>query len=175
MEGVGGRTLPELYQDWTRMVSKTRDGLETFERFTFSSPPSDGGMDPTELDGHIDAIPLLPDGLPLAVFRRKFRARKVEQVAQEADSLKESLDRYFLRNQRRTQEARERAELLNGESSYVLRIYDDEVQAMQSARNANGVAICVRLAGQSERLKSTMEGTGCTWHAGAFKFFVKAH
>ena len=41
----------------------------------------------------------------------------------------------------------------NGESSYVLRIYDDEVQAMQSARNVNGVAICGRLAGQSERLK----------------------
>ncbi|KAI8019658.1 Membrin-11 [Camellia lanceoleosa] len=59
--------------------------------------------------------------------------RKVEQVAEEVDSLKESLDKYFLRNQRRTQEARERAELLeraNGESSRVLRIFDDEAQAM---------------------------------------------
>lgn len=35
----------------------------------------------------------------------------------------------------------------------MLRIYDDEVQAMQSARNVNGVAIYGRLAGQSERLK----------------------
>ena len=38
--------------------------------------------------------------------------RKVEQVAEEADSLKESLDKYFMRNQRRMQEAKERAELL---------------------------------------------------------------
>ncbi|CAL5366748.1 unnamed protein product [Camellia sinensis] len=55
------------------------------------------------------------------------------------DSLKESLDKYFLWNQRRTQEARESAELLervNGESAHVLRIFDDEVQAMQSARSS---------------------------------------
>lgn len=38
--------------------------------------------------------------------------RKVEQVAEEAESLKESLDKYVLRNQRRINEARERAELL---------------------------------------------------------------
>lgn len=40
--------------------------------------------------------------------------RKVEQVAEEAYSLKESLDQYFMRNQRRMQEAKERAELLGG-------------------------------------------------------------
>lgn len=38
--------------------------------------------------------------------------RKVEQVAEEADSLKESLDKYFLRHQKRMIEAKERAELL---------------------------------------------------------------
>ncbi|KAI8569032.1 hypothetical protein RHMOL_Rhmol02G0246800 [Rhododendron molle] len=91
---------------------------------------------------------------------------KVEQVAEEAGSLKESLDMYFSRNQRRTQEARERAELLgraNGESSHVLRIFDEEAQAMQSARNssrmleesyATGVAILGQYAGQRDRLKS---------------------
>ncbi|KAI7985325.1 Membrin-12 [Camellia lanceoleosa] len=55
------------------------------------------------------------------------------------DSLKESLDKYSLQNQRRTQETRERAELLeraNGESSHVLRIFNDEAQAMQSARSS---------------------------------------
>ena len=36
----------------------------------------------------------------------------MEQVAEEADSLKESLEKYFMRNQRRMQEAKERAELL---------------------------------------------------------------
>jgi Golgi SNAP receptor complex protein 2 len=36
----------------------------------------------------------------------------VEQVAEEAESLKQSLDRYSLRNQKRMMEAKERAELL---------------------------------------------------------------
>ena len=54
----------------------------------------------------------------------------------------------------------------NGESSHVLRIFDEEAQAMQSARNssrmleesyATGVAILAQYAGQRERLKvSTM-------------------
>lgn len=38
--------------------------------------------------------------------------RKVEQVAEEVDSLKESLDKHLLRNQKRMLEARERADLL---------------------------------------------------------------
>lgn len=38
--------------------------------------------------------------------------RKVEQVAEEVDSLKDSLDKYNLRHQRRMQEVRERTELL---------------------------------------------------------------
>ena len=36
----------------------------------------------------------------------------MEQVTEEAESLKQSLDKYFLRNQKRTMEAKERAELL---------------------------------------------------------------
>lgn len=46
-----------------------------------------------------------------AVFMSSL-CRKVEQVAEEADSLKTSLDKYNLRHQRRMQEARERAELI---------------------------------------------------------------
>lgn len=38
--------------------------------------------------------------------------RKVEQVSEEVDSLRESLDKYTFRNQKRMTEARERAELL---------------------------------------------------------------
>ncbi|XP_057506362.1 membrin-11-like [Actinidia eriantha] len=102
MEGVGGRTLPELYQDWTRLVSKSRDGLETLERFEFSSPPFNGSVDPMELDGRIAEMRSLCF-LCLRSFsdnsERGHWERKVEQVAQQADSLKESLDRYFLRNQ----------------------------------------------------------------------------
>lgn len=118
--------------------------------------------------------------------------RKVEQVAEEADSLRESLDRYMQRQQRKMQEAQERAELLgravcilfclvlyivgvsvcnssfgltlvqNGESSHVLRIFDEEAQAMESARNssrmleeasATGAAILAKYSEQRERLK----------------------
>ncbi|GKA12251.1 hypothetical protein Tco_1008276 [Tanacetum coccineum] len=68
-------------------------------------------------------------------------------------------------HQRRLQEAQERAELLgraNGESSHVLRIFDEEAQAMQSARNssrmleeatATGATILAKYSEQRERLK----------------------
>lgn len=46
--------------------------------------------------------------------------RKVELVAEEAGSLKESLDRYFARNQRRMKEAQERAELLGRAVCFLL-------------------------------------------------------
>lgn len=36
----------------------------------------------------------------------------MEQIAEEADWLKDSLDKYFMRNQRLIKEAQERAELL---------------------------------------------------------------
>lgn len=41
-----------------------------------------------------------------------FLRRKVEQIAEEAESLKESLDKYNSRSQKRSREAKERAELL---------------------------------------------------------------
>lgn len=40
-----------------------------------------------------------------------FLCRKVEQIAEEAESLKGSLDKYNLRNQKRVRESNERAEL----------------------------------------------------------------
>ncbi|GAB4850957.1 Membrin-11 [Ancistrocladus abbreviatus] len=65
--------------------------------------------------------------------QRALWKRKVEQIAEESELLKESLDKYFSRHQRRMLEAKERAELLgrvNGESAHVLRIFDDEAQAI---------------------------------------------
>lgn len=97
--------------------------------------------------------------------QRDLWKRKVEQVAEEADSLKESLDRLAMRQQRRMQDARERAELMqraNGEGEHILRIFDDEAQALQSARNshmmleeayATGVAVLSKYAEQRDRLK----------------------
>ncbi|GKE10819.1 membrin-11-like protein [Tanacetum coccineum] len=98
--------------------------------------------------------------------------KKVEQIAEEADSFRNSLDRYMQRHQRRLQEAQERAELLgraNGESSHVLRIFDEEAQAMQSARNssrmleeatATGAAILAKYSEQRERLKTSKASVG---------------
>ncbi|PSS24386.1 Membrin-11 like [Actinidia chinensis var. chinensis] len=177
MEGGGG-TLSELYQRSKKLLIKTRDALERLERLEFSSASSStsAGVDSPELSfavkrdiAQIQSLCTDMDRLWRLIGAKSQRdlwKRKVEQVAEEADSLKESLDKYFLRNQRRTQEARERAELLgraNGESSHVLRIFDEEAQAMQSARNssrmleesyATGVAILAQYAGQRERLKS---------------------
>ena len=55
--------------------------------------------------------------------------------------------------------------LQNGESEHVLRIFDDEAQALQSARNssmmledayATGVAVLSKYAEQRDRLKVTL-------------------
>ncbi|XWS65444.1 hypothetical protein CRYUN_Cryun05aG0113000 [Craigia yunnanensis] len=70
-----------------------------------------------------------------------------------------------MRNQRRMFEAKEKAELLgraNGELAHVLRIFDEEAQAMQSVRNlsrmlqesfVNGTAILSKYAVERECLK----------------------
>ncbi|GJR94636.1 hypothetical protein Tco_0266810 [Tanacetum coccineum] len=73
---------------------------------------------------------------------------KAEQTEEEADSQRHALDTYFQRRQKRLQEAQERAELLNRAicistylfnegSSHVMKIFDEEAQAMQSARNSS--------------------------------------
>jgi hypothetical protein len=41
-----------------------------------------------------------------------FWCRKIEQIAEEAESLKDSLEKYNSRNHKRMMEAKERAELL---------------------------------------------------------------
>ncbi|XP_071707689.1 membrin-11-like [Rutidosis leptorrhynchoides] len=166
VEGKG--TLSELYQRSRRLLLKTRDDLEKIERLA-------GSVDSPELSvsvrrdiSQIQTLCSDMDGLWRSVASKPQRdlwKRKVEQVAEESDSLRESLDRYMQRQQRRIQEAQERAELLgraNGESSHVLRIFDAEAQAMESARNssrmleeasATGAAILAKYSEQRERLK----------------------
>lgn len=90
----------------------------------------------------------------------------MEQIAEEAESLRESLEKYNSRNHKRMMEAKEREELLgrvNGDPSHVLRIFDDDTQAMLSVRNsarelenanALGETILSSIHGQRERLKS---------------------
>jgi len=58
--------------------------------------------------------------------------------------------------------------LQNGDGEHVMRIFDDEAQAMQSARNshmmleeayATGVAVLSKYAEQRDRLKVSMSGS----------------
>ncbi|KAI4363926.1 hypothetical protein MLD38_020085 [Melastoma candidum] len=177
MEGVpSGGTLSEIYQRSRRLLLRTRDALERLERLeSTTTAATGGGLDSPELSTSIkrDIIQVQSFCVEMdrlwrsigAKSQRDLWRRKVEQVAEEAESLKESLDKYFLRNQRRMMEAKERAELLgraDGDSAHVLRIFDDEAQAMQSARNssrmleesfATGVAILSKYSEQRERLK----------------------
>lgn len=170
--GGGGGTLSGIYQNSKRLLIGTRDALERLERLEFSSS---AGMDSPELSfsikkdiTRIQSLCVEMDRLWRSIGNKSQRdlwKRKVEQVAEEVDSLRESLDKHTFRNQKRMTEARERAELLqraNGESSHVLRIFDDEAQAMQSARNSSmmieeaystGVAILSKYAEQRDLLK----------------------
>ncbi|KAF5175414.1 Membrin-11 [Thalictrum thalictroides] len=168
----GGGTLSEIYQNSKRLLIGTRDALERLERLEFSSP----GMDSPELSfsikrdiNQIQSSCVDMDRLWRSIGSKPQRdlwKRKVEQVAEEVDSLKESLDKHTQRVQNRMKEAKERAELIgrsNGESSHhVLRIYDDERVAMESARKSSimledaystGVAILSKYAEQRDLLK----------------------
>ncbi|KAJ9693703.1 hypothetical protein PVL29_009585 [Vitis rotundifolia] len=172
MEGGGGTTFSEIYQNSKKLLLRARDGLERLERLEFSSS---NPVDSPELSfavkkdiSQIQSLCVEMDRLWRSISAKSQRdlwKRKVEQVVEESDSLKESLDKYFLRHQKRMMEAKERAELLgraNGDSAHVLRIFDEEAQAMQSARNSSmmleeayskGVAILTKYADQRDRLK----------------------
>lgn len=169
----GGTTLSELYQNAKRLQLKIRDSLERLERLESSTSSSAASPELSfEIKNDVSRLHSLcvdMDRLWRSVAvksQRDLWKRKVEQVAEEEVSLKESLDKYFMRNQRRMQEAKERADLLgraNGESSHVMRIFDDEAQAMQSAHNSSrmleeaystGVAILSKFAEQRQSMKS---------------------
>ncbi|KAL5837398.1 hypothetical protein ACOSQ3_014567 [Xanthoceras sorbifolium] len=171
---VEGGTLSEIHQSARKLLLKARDGVEKLERLESST--SNGGFDSPELSFavkkdifQIQSLCVEMDRLWGSVAAKSHRdlwKRKVEQVAEEAESLKQSLDKYLSRNQRRMNEARDRAELLgraNGESAHVLRIFDEEAQAMQSVRNssrmlqesfATGTAILAKYSEQRDRLKN---------------------
>ncbi|XP_050204509.1 membrin-11-like [Mercurialis annua] len=170
----GGGTLSELYQTSKKTLLIARDGIERLERLENST--SSGGLDSPELSFTVKKDINQIQSLCAEMYRlwhsisskpqRDLWKRKVEQVAEEAESLKQSLDRYSMRNQRRLKEVQERAELLhraNGESSHVLRIFDEEEQARQSVRSSKrmledslstGSAILAKYSEQRERLKN---------------------
>ncbi|XP_023518923.1 membrin-11-like [Cucurbita pepo subsp. pepo] len=172
MEGGGGGTLSEIYHSAKRLLLRTRDELEKLERLEYTAA---SGMDSPDLSSsikrditQIQSLCVEMDRLWRSVAAKSQRdlwKRKVEQIAEEADSMKQSLDKYFLRNQKRMMEAKERADLVgraNGDSAHILRIFDDEAQAMSSVRNssrmleeasATGEAILFKYSEQRDRLK----------------------
>lgn len=172
--GGGGNTLSEIYQNAKKVQLRTRDALERLERLEYSTGGSMESQSPDLSSSikrdltHIQLLCVEMDRLCRSLPSKSHRdlwKRKVEQVTEEAESLKQSLDKYFLRNQKRVTEAKERAELLgraNGES-HVLRIFDEEAQARQSVRSSarmleeaslTGEAILSAMSGSRERLKN---------------------
>ncbi|XP_026395266.1 membrin-11-like isoform X2 [Papaver somniferum] len=156
-------TLSEIHQNSKRLLMRVRGELERLEQLEFSSP---SGIDSPELSfsikrdiSQIRSLCFEMDHLWRSIASKTERdlwKRKVEQIAEEADSSKDSLDKHFLRNQKRMTEAK------NGDSAHVMRIFDDDSRAIQSARNSSlmledaystGVAILSKYAEQRDRLK----------------------
>lgn len=170
MEGGGG-TLSEIHQTARKLLLRTRDGLERLERLEYSNSSSSSDLsfavskDITQIQSLCVEMSQLSRSIG-AKSQRDLWNRKVEQIAEEAESLRESLEKYNSRNHKRMMEAKEREELLgrvNGDPSHVLRIFDDDTQAMLSVRNsarelenanALGETILSSIHGQRERLKS---------------------
>lgn len=96
--------------------------------------------------------------------KRDVWKRKVEQVAEETDSIRLALEKYGQREERRTAERREREELFSraSEGLRAKREMDEESQAMSSIQRSknyleeiyeSGTHILVNMAGNRERLK----------------------
>ncbi|KAF6158668.1 hypothetical protein GIB67_040182 [Kingdonia uniflora] len=171
MEKEGKGTLSEIYQSSKKLLMKTRDGLEKLERFEFSTFDCFDSPELFAIKKDISQIQTLSadmDRLWRSIGSKPQRdlwKRKVEQINEEVESIKEGLDKLLLRNQKRIMEAKDRAELLkraNGDSAHVVRIFDEEAQAMTSAQNSSrmleeaystGVEILSKYSEQRDRLK----------------------
>ncbi|KAK1296500.1 Membrin-11 [Acorus calamus] len=169
--GGGGATISDMYQRSKKLSIQIRDGLERLEpspSIVADAPPPELSFSIKRDIAQFQSLCADMDRLCRSIASKGHRdlwKRKIEVAAEEADSLKKNLDSYLLRHQKRLMEAKERAELLermNGDSSHILRIFDDEAQAMQSARNSRvmideayntGVAILSKYAEQRDRLK----------------------
>ncbi|XP_051121944.1 membrin-11-like [Andrographis paniculata] len=128
----GGGGLSELYSSSKRLSIKIRDDLERLERLEYTSSASasasslssssavvgssdDQGAAIRRDLNQIQSICVDMDRLWRSIASKPQRdlwKRKIEQVSEEADSFRASLDKYQLRQQKRIQEAQERAELL---------------------------------------------------------------
>ena len=113
----GGGNLSEMYGSAKKVLLRARDGLERLERLEFSSASLDSPELSFSLKNDISLLHSLcsdMDRLSRSVAAKSQRdlwRRKVEHLAEEADSLSRSLDTLSLRAQRRIIETQERADL----------------------------------------------------------------
>ncbi|CAM6101236.1 unnamed protein product [Calypogeia fissa] len=164
-------TLSDVYQHSRHCLLRVRDGLERLERLENTGGAAGADLaqgvqqDLAQLqNGTIEMERLWHQQIPVA--QRGLWKRKVEQVAEESNSLKQSLEKYLARQRRRQVEAQERDELLkrlNGDSASILQVYDEESQVLQSAQNSSrmlddafaaGAAVLAKYSDQRDRLKA---------------------
>ncbi|KAK4483762.1 hypothetical protein RD792_010965 [Penstemon davidsonii] len=158
VESVGGETISELYNILKRLSMKTRDALERLERLEYTSSSSSlmsssssvvvsGSSD--DLASEIRRDIILWRSIA-STPQRDLSRRKVEQIIEEAESFRASLDKYVSLHQKRTVD------------SHVLRIFDNETQAVESFRRlsrlledafATGVAVLSKYSEQRDHLK----------------------
>lgn len=150
-----GLPLDRVYAQARRALLMVRDGLERLERLesagqhpsSTSSPsyrgilgggPDAQGQGPAapdlvehlrkeivQLQGSSAEMDRMWRNQVLAKGQRDLWKRRIEQVAEEVDSLKAGLDRYLLRQHRRQVEAQERAELFRrtrGDGAHILQV-----------------------------------------------------
>lgn len=143
----GGVPLDKVYSQARRALLMVRDGLERLERLELAGQqPSSSSSSSDASQGQGPAAPDLVEHLKneisqlqgstsdmdrmwrnqvLAKGQRDLWKRRVEQVAEEVESLKTGLDRYMVRQHRRQVEAQERAELLRrtrGDGAHILQV-----------------------------------------------------
>mmetsp|Transcript_23262 Transcript_23262/g.64585 ORF Transcript_23262/g.64585 Transcript_23262/m.64585 type:complete len:224 (+) Transcript_23262:214-885(+) len=168
--------LQALHSQAKRLILSLREGLERLEA------AEAGGKASTEMSS--DMRQRLADlirtsqqmdsqwrmqVLNESASRKTIWKRKVEQVAEESDALRVSLERFAGREAMRTREAADREELMRrtgigGDLSEIQPDYSEQEAMMGSVNNSKraledafsqGAAILADMASQRERLKAT--------------------
>eukprot|EP00245_Coleochaete_scutata_P006488 TRINITY_DN20950_c0_g1_i1.p1 TRINITY_DN20950_c0_g1~~TRINITY_DN20950_c0_g1_i1.p1 ORF type:complete len:233 (+),score=42.90 TRINITY_DN20950_c0_g1_i1:91-789(+) len=179
---ASGTTLSDLFTSSRRLTLELREGLERLERLEVAhSSPRAHGTSPRIFSspdltqslksklGELQRLSAEMDRMwrtQVAKGQREIWKRKLEQVAEEADSLKLGLDKYMGREHSRQMEVADRADLMRrttGDAGRALQEFDAEAQAMQSAKQSSryldeaietGVNILAKYGVQRDRLKA---------------------
>ncbi|GIL74007.1 hypothetical protein Vretimale_5062 [Volvox reticuliferus] len=174
--------LTSLHSQAKRLILLLREGLERLEALEgcTTRPPDNADAtsrlardlkaklgDLTRISGEMDAIWRM-QVIRENASKRDVWKRKVEQVSEELDSIRQALDRHTRRESRREAEQREREELLaRGEvGRKIKQEMDEEAQVAGSVQRSKryleemfdaGTNILANMAGTRERLKSTQK------------------